>query len=132
MANTHALPVLDRDHLSSMTGGDPGLQAEVIEIFRHQADIWGRMLSARQAPSAWADAAHTIKGAALGIGAIRLARACARAERLGRSGDPGLAEAALALDEVRAALGEALEAAAGAAHELAVSATFRESKASNS
>lgn len=129
---TEPLAVLDRNHLKMMTGGDADLAAEVIEIFRHQADIWGRLLSAREAPEAWADAAHSLKGAALGIGALKLAKTCAQAETLGRSGEVSAAQAAVMLEEVRADLGEALEEAARAAHELAVSAGFSASNASNS
>ncbi|MEM9739995.1 MAG: Hpt domain-containing protein [Pseudomonadota bacterium] len=129
---TADLPVLDRDHLSAMTGGDVALAAEVIEIFREQASVWGRLLTAQESPETWADAAHSLKGAALGIGAIKLAKLCTRAETLGRTGEASPAEAAVALDDVRASLGETLEAAAIAAHELAGSAGFRASKASNS
>ena len=132
MSETPDLPVLDMDHLSRMTMGDAGLAAEVIGIFQEQAALWGRLLSAREPVDSWSDAVHTIKGAALGIGAIRLARQCEKAERLGRSGEVRPAEAAVALDDVRAALTEALEAAATAAHKLAVSSDFNVSNASNS
>lgn len=132
MDSSGDLPVLDRAHLSAMTSGDAELAAEVIGIFRQQAEVWGRMLSAREPHSTWADAAHSLKGAALGIGAIRLARACTRAETLGRSGTATPAQAAVALDDVRASLGETLEAAAVAAHELAGSTGFSASNASNS
>ena len=126
------LPILDRSHLSAMTGGDTDLAIEVIEIFIQQADVWGRLLSAREPHETWADAAHSLKGAALGIGAIKLAKVCTRAETLGRSGTASPAEAAVALDDVRACLGTTLEAAAVAAHELAGSTGFSASNASNS
>ncbi len=126
------LAVLDRDHLRAMTGGDGELAVEVIGIFRQQAEVWGRMLSARQPDEVWADAAHSLKGAALGIGAIKLASLCSRAEKLGRSGTASSVQAAVALDEVRSGLGEALEAGAVLAHELAGSAGFIASKDSNS
>ncbi|MCI4645272.1 MAG: Hpt domain-containing protein [Hyphomonadaceae bacterium] len=132
MSDSSDLPVLDLDHLSRMTGGDEELAAEVIGIFQEQAALWGRLLSAQEPAEIWADAAHTIKGAALGIGAIRLARYCERAENLGRSKEVSPAQSAVALDDVRAALGEALEAAAAAAHKFAVSAGFSASNASNS
>ena len=78
------LALLDRDHLNAMTGGDQSLAIEVIEIFRHQAEIWSRLLDPMADASQWADAAHTLKGASLGIGALRLASICEKAERLGR------------------------------------------------
>ena len=127
-----ALAVLDRDHLMKMTSGDISLALEVLSIFRQQADSWGRLLTAREEPAVWADAAHSIKGAALGIGALRLARACEVAEQLGRHGDPSPAESAVAVDDVRAALTQALEAAARTDHELAGSEAFSASNASNS
>lgn len=132
MTNPDALPVLDRDHLSMMTSGDADLAVEVIEIFRHQAEIWGRMLTAREPAQTWADAAHTLKGAALGIGAIKLAKLCGQAETLGRSGEVSPTQASVMLEDVRAALTEAQDAAAKAAHELAVSSEIKASNASNS
>ncbi|MEL6955139.1 MAG: Hpt domain-containing protein [Pseudomonadota bacterium] len=132
MTTPDELPVLDRDHLSAMTGGDADLAAEVIEIFREQAAIWGRLLTAQEPVTSWTDAAHSLKGAALGIGAIRLAKLCTRAETLGRSHAPSQTEAAVVLSDVRAGLNDALEAAAVAAHELAGSAGFSASKDPNS
>ncbi len=115
-----ALPVLDLDHLSAMTGGDTALGIEVIEIFQHQAQLWSRLLDPRLPARDWSDAAHTLKGASLGIGALKLAAACERAEKVGRSEDvPRPAHAAVLLSEIKDALGEALEAAARAAYALA-------------
>ncbi|MEM6946744.1 MAG: Hpt domain-containing protein [Pseudomonadota bacterium] len=132
MSQIDELARLDRRHLAQMTGGDADLAAEVIGIFRHQADVWGRLLKAREPAETWADAAHSLKGAALGIGAVRLAKVCGQAETLGRSGSVSPAAAAVALDDVRSELAETLEAAAAVAHELAGSAVFKASNASNS
>ena len=126
------LSVLDRDHLMAMTSGDMSLAREVLSLFTGQTESWGRLLSARQAPSAWADAAHSIKGAALGVGALRLARACEVAEQLGRHGDPTPTEAAVAINDVREEMLAAVEAAARVDHELAGSEGFSASNASNS
>ena len=72
------LALLDRDHLNAMTGGDQSLAIEVIEIFRHQAEIWSRLLDPMADASQWADAAHTLKGAshAQPHGSCRDARRC--------------------------------------------------------
>jgi HPt (histidine-containing phosphotransfer) domain-containing protein len=111
---------MDLDHLSAMTGGDAALGIEVIEIFQHQAQLWSRLLDPRLPARDWSDAAHTIKGASLGIGALKLAAACERAEKAGRSDTPpSAAHAAVLLGDVKDALGEAIEAAARAAHGLA-------------
>ena len=80
---TETFALLDREHLKAMTGGDNDLAVEVIEIFRHQAEIWSRMLDPHAEASQWADAAHTLKGASLGIGAILLASKCEKAEKAG-------------------------------------------------
>ncbi len=125
-------PVLDVAHLRAQTGDDPRLASDVIEIFRGQAEIWGRLLSVAEASETWADAAHAIKGAALGIGAFQLAERCAEAERVGRSGSPSPVQTALVLSDVREALNAALDAAAALAHRLAMSASFSASNASNS
>ncbi len=113
------LAVMDLDHLSAMTGGDHALSVEVIEIFQLQAELWSRLLDPRLDAREWSDAAHTLKGASLGIGAIKLAAACERAEKAGRSETPpSPAHAAVLLGDVKDALGETLEAAARAAYDL--------------
>ncbi|MFN4226191.1 MAG: Hpt domain-containing protein [Hyphomonas sp.] len=115
-----SLPVMDLAHLAAMTGGDTALGIEVIEIFQHQAQLWSRLLDPRLPSREWADAAHTLKGASLGIGALKLAAACERAEKAGRSEPaPGPTHAAVLLGDVKDALGETLEAAARAAYDLA-------------
>lgn len=112
-------PLLDKEHLKAMTGGDSALAAEVIEIFRQQADVWSRLLDPKADPSQWADAAHTLKGASLGIGAIRLAAVCERAEKAGRSEEaPSLTKAAVLLNDIRDVLAPTIDAAAKAAHDL--------------
>ena len=109
-----------------MTMGDPAIAAEVLEIFKGQAETWGRMLDPKAPKVQWADAAHTLKGAALGIGASPLADACKAAEDLGRS-DASVSEtqAALVLGDVRDALHTALEAVHGALHTLELKAPFQ-------
>lgn len=114
-----SLPVMDLDHLAAMTSGDTGLGIEVIEIFQHQAQLWSRLLDPRLEAREWSDAAHTLKGASLGIGALKLAAACERAEKAGRGAEaPSPAHAAVLLGDVKDALGETLEAAARAAYDL--------------
>ncbi|WP_213272043.1 Hpt domain-containing protein [Hyphomonas sp.] len=118
-----SLPVLDLDHLAAMTGGDTELSLEVIGIFREQAQLWSRLLDPRAEARQWADAAHTLKGASLGIGALKLAAACERAEKAGRSHTaPSPAHASVLLGDVKDALGETLEAAARAVYDLASAA----------
>ena len=122
---------IDIDHLLSMTGGDADLADEVIGIFQQQAQIWSRMLDPRAEPSQWADAAHTLKGAALSIGASDLAAACEAAEQAGRNTPPSPAGAALLLNDVKDQLNRALEACSRVSHALSRPG-LRASKASNS
>ena len=122
------LVLLDLDHLQAMTGGDQALAMEVLEIFKHQAEIWSRLLDPRADASQWADAAHTLKGASLGIGAIRLAAICGRAEGLGRADTaPSVTAAAVMLGDVKDALGDTLEAVGKLAYELAASGAIKAS-----
>ena len=127
-----SLPVIDRGELELMTGGDTPLVRELIGIFQHQAQLWRPLLDPRGEAETWADAAHTIKGAARALGALKLAEACAVAEALHKRGDARPAEVALALNDVRDCLSEALEAAARLDYQLAVSGDFKASKAANS
>ena len=74
-------PVFDRAHLDRYTGGDAALNAELTGLMCDQARRCLAEMAARPpAAAAWTAAAHTLKGAALGVGAFALADACARAE----------------------------------------------------
>jgi len=100
----------DRAHFAMMTGNDASLQAEIVAIFRVQAQLWSRLLIPDAPTATWADAAHTAKGSAKGLGLWRLADACEECEALGRAGAVEGDMVAGALTRVRAALGEALDA----------------------
>lgn len=93
--------ILDRAHFDMMTGGDRALQLEVLGLFRAQVEGWSGAFAMAEG---WREALHTMKGSARGIGFAALASACETAE----SAPDG--EAAAALAEVRAALGQALAA----------------------
>lgn len=84
-------PVFDRAHLARFTGRDPALEAELIGLLDNQIDA--QIAAMANAPDAdsWKAAAHTLKGAARGIGAMALGEACAQAER--RPCDPAAVEA---------------------------------------
>ncbi len=72
---------IDIDHLNRYVFGDKALLDEILAIFKDQAVA----LSGRMQPSmddeAWHHAAHTLKGAARGVGAWALGDAAERAEK---------------------------------------------------
>ncbi|MBN9063108.1 MAG: hypothetical protein BGP06_02155 [Rhizobiales bacterium 65-9] len=80
-AATSVREPIDFDHLARQTMGDADLQAEVLGLFRDQA---ARLLTALQATTpadrAARDLAHTMIGAARGIGAFAVADIAARVE----------------------------------------------------
>lgn len=98
--------VLDRDHLARYTAGDAALEAELFALLGAQIDACTTALreaaDGRDAEG-WARAAHTLKGAARGVGAMALGEACAMAEK--QPLDAGALNAVQdAADEARAAM----------------------------
>ena len=74
-------PVLDRDHLARYTGGEAALEAELFSLLDAQIDACiSAMADASGDADVWARAAHTLKGAARGVGAMNLGEACEAAE----------------------------------------------------
>jgi HPt (histidine-containing phosphotransfer) domain-containing protein len=67
------------DRLEASAGGDVGVIEEVLALFDEQVAVWMRLLEGDD-PQAARDAAHTLKGAALGLGADALAAACTAME----------------------------------------------------
>ena len=74
---------LDLVHLSSMTMGDRTLERQVLSVFAAQSNIY--LASWRQAggQEARKQAAHSLKGAARGIGAWEVAEIAEAAEQAG-------------------------------------------------
>ena len=90
---------VDFEYLETYAGGDRQVVAEVLVLFRGQAEIWAAKLS--DPGDGWRDLNHTIKGAARGIGAVALGDVADRAE----GGDPSMAsEVQSALDYVLTAI----------------------------
>ena len=103
--------VIDTEHLSRMTLGEPSLQREVLALFDRQAD----MLLPRirdGAPATAAASAHTLKGSAVGIGAFKVARAVEQLEQAKDAAIAGAVEMlATVLDEAKAEIARLLRAA---------------------
>ncbi len=110
MARRDLTGAVDFAVLERMTAGDAAIAEEVLGLFAQQAAMWEPMLDVRE--DGWRDAAHTLRGAAAGIGAEPLAEACASAETADKAMAPAL------LDRVRDALEAALADVAAYRHEL--------------
>jgi HPt (histidine-containing phosphotransfer) domain-containing protein len=117
MARRDLTGAVDFSYLEGYAGLDQNLVDEVLSLFREQAGLWLRLLEPTAEDQAWRDAAHTLKGAALGVGAHALAQACAEAEL---AVEADIAERTLRLDRVRNAMGAALADIAAYAHEQAL------------
>jgi HPt (histidine-containing phosphotransfer) domain-containing protein len=92
---------VDFGYLETFTAGDRQVIAEVLALFRQQAQAWAASLDASD--PGWRDVVHTIKGAARGVGANPLGDICARAEAEGESGLPAVREALqAAVDDIAA------------------------------
>ena len=116
MARRDLTGAVDFGHLESYAAGDSELIEEVLSMFREQAALWVRLLDPFGAHESWRDGAHTLKGAALGIGAFQLAEACGAAET--GSDEPGFKSAQLI--RIRDALDAALADIAAYLHERAL------------
>jgi len=114
MADLMAEPPIDLAHLDRYTGGDACLNAEVFRLFsRHCSEmlrLLGTLLDAPQR-HVWRQAAHSLKGAALGIGAFELAEAAGAAEAADPESAPGRAAGLLrSLNERSAVVLDYIEA----------------------
>ncbi|MBI1328898.1 MAG: hypothetical protein GC166_03230 [Alphaproteobacteria bacterium] len=77
-----AQPV-DLEHLARYTGGDAALNAEILGLFDGQvSELMDKLARAGLSGDrkTWHDIAHSLKGAARGIGAFSFADQAARAE----------------------------------------------------
>jgi len=73
---------IDYDYLDRFTRGNVALEREVLELFAEMIPRYLEGLRAATTKRAWRDAAHTIKGSAAAVGALRVARFAEMAERL--------------------------------------------------
>jgi HPt (histidine-containing phosphotransfer) domain-containing protein len=97
---------VDLAYLARFTLGNAGLEREVLDLFIVHCPRYLEALQDAVTAKAWHDAAHTLKGAARGIGAWRVARSAEAAERL--RFDTDLDRRAFALDSAAEAVTEAV------------------------
>ncbi len=78
-----AASAIDLEHLAKYTGGEKGLNEEILQLFDGQVTSMvaelNALLASRDAKR-WREIAHTIKGAARGVGAFEMGEAAAKAE----------------------------------------------------
>jgi HPt (histidine-containing phosphotransfer) domain-containing protein len=96
---------IDFTHLETYVGGDQTIIREVLALFSEQARTVLPQLDPDGSTEDWRSAAHSLKGSALGIGAMVLASACGDAEM---AKDATLDEKRAARARIADCLGEAL------------------------
>ena len=96
---------IDFSHLEGYVGGDQAIIREVLALFSDQARTVLPQLDPDGSADQWRNAAHSLKGSALGIGALVLAAACGDAEM---SKDAGVEQKRAARARIADCLGEAL------------------------
>lgn len=92
---------LDLVHLSRYTLGNRGLEAELLGLFRVQAELYAERLATAESDKDWKDTAHSLKGSARGLGAWELGDLAEKAERI--ASDP--AARTLMVAQIRSAIG---------------------------
>jgi HPt (histidine-containing phosphotransfer) domain-containing protein len=117
MARRDLTGAVDFSHLEGFAAGDEALVEEVLGLFREQAALWLPLLDPEAQAGAWRDAAHSLKGSALGVGAFQVAKACETAEA---AFEAPLGVKAARLLDVRDALDRALADIAAYVHERAL------------
>lgn len=93
---------LDLQHLARYTGGDSSVNREILSLFVTQLDeILARLDTALETEDAktWREVAHSLKGAARGIGAFELGDIAAALEATNPTAAP--AEASSQLHKLR-------------------------------
>ena len=76
---------IDFAHLRRYTLGDEAVEREVLQLFVGHVPVIMAELKAASSDKAWRDAAHSLKGSALSLGAWKVARGAVRAEAAGRN-----------------------------------------------
>jgi len=80
MAEREKTGALDFDYLETYADGDMVVVEEVLNLFREQAGLWLRVMDPHDPGEGLRDGIHSLKGTALGVGAVSLAQACSTAE----------------------------------------------------
>lgn len=95
---------IDFDHLSRQTMGDDDLAAEVLGLFFDQAFGLIDLLKSSKEDRVWYETSHAIKGAARGVGLLRLGDMAEKAEQM--MGSSAVSNRASILTQMKAELEE--------------------------
>ncbi|MCE4225361.1 Hpt domain-containing protein [Methylobacterium sp. C25] len=105
--------LLDRAHLDTQTFGDKALAQELLGLFAEQCrQLMPGIADTARSEADRADLAHTLKGSAFGVGAVRVAARAAETEDALRAASAASASRTQALAEAVAATLAALDATA--------------------
>lgn len=110
MAMRDITGAVDFAYLEAYTMNDASIIEEVLRLFQQQCELWSPLLDTSH--EGWRDAAHTLKGAAGGIGAQRLADLAGEAEKGDAEGAAGR------LEKVKTEMNAALHDVAAYVHGL--------------
>lgn len=101
----------DLAHLERYVCGDDALRNEILTIFEEQAALWMARFAVDSEDEAWHDAAHSLKGAARGVGAWEIGDLCEAAEKLVAGIPEKVAKRQAALDRLTILVDEAVSEA---------------------
>jgi len=79
--------VLDFAHLGRYTNGDEALEQELLGLFKVQAILQFESIDGARCKDDWEMSVHTLKGSALGVGAVQVANMAAELEKVGFAGE---------------------------------------------
>jgi HPt (histidine-containing phosphotransfer) domain-containing protein len=91
MSSPAKVQPIELEHLAQYTGGDPRLDAELLQMFAQQCTEATRLFqNLCDAPNlkAWRETGHSLKGAAAGVGAKGVAEAASRLEETDPASKP--------------------------------------------
>ncbi len=97
---------IDLAHLERATFGDRGLARDVLRIFERQCETLLRDIARATDSAGRAYAAHTLKGAARGVGAFPVAEAAEAIELRPNEMTAGITRLAAEIDKTRAVMAE--------------------------
>jgi HPt (histidine-containing phosphotransfer) domain-containing protein len=104
---------IDLVHLGKQALGDPGLESEILRLFDTMSRTYYERLETSTSVSQLLEHLHTLKGAAAGVGAFRIADLARATEEELRSGAPvnpeRIHDLGMAVHECSAFIGELLE-----------------------